>query len=212
MLALDHLAIVAPTLAEGVAHVRESLDLDIPEGGRHREMGTRNHLLRLGDALFLEVIAVDTEAPHPGRPRWFGLDDGNGVRADWESGRRLRAFVARTDDLDGAVARRPGLFGRPARMTRGLLAWRFALRDDGALPLDGLAPCPMAWGPEGNPARAMPDLGARLLAFRLDHPDPEAAAALYREIGLIDPPEIREGPVFRYTAEIETPSGPRTLA
>ncbi|MFD0934083.1 VOC family protein, partial [Methylobacterium trifolii] len=93
---LDHLAVVAPTLAEGIAHVRDSLNLDIPEGGRHREMGTRNHLLRLGDALFLEVIAVDPDATPPGRPRWFGLDDAAGVRADWDSGRRLRAFVART--------------------------------------------------------------------------------------------------------------------
>lgn len=211
MLFLDHLAVVAPTLAEGVAHVRASLDLDIPEGGRHREMGTRNHLLRLGEALFLEVIAVDPEAPPPDRPRWFGLDDAAAVRADWESGRRLRAFVARTNDLDGALARRPGLFGSAMRMSRGALSWRFALRGDGALPMDGLLPCLMDWDAAGHPARAMPDLGARLLAFRLDHPDPEAAAALYREIGLLNPPEIRAGAVFRYTAEIETPAGPRIL-
>jgi hypothetical protein len=65
MLTLDHLAVVAPDLAEGVAHVRDCLGLGMPEGGRHREMGTRNHLLRLGEATFLEVIAVDPEAPVP---------------------------------------------------------------------------------------------------------------------------------------------------
>lgn len=209
---LDHLAVVAPTLAEGLAHIRESLGLDIPEGGRHREMGTRNHLLRLGDALFLEVIAVDSEAPPPARPRWFGLDDAASVRADWESGRRLRAFVARTGDLDGLLARHPGLFGTPLRMSRGSLSWRFALRDDGTLPMDGLLPCLMDWGPSGNPARAMPDLGARLAAFRLEHPEPERAADLHRAIGLGDGPEIRTGAQFRLVAEIATPGGTRTLS
>ena len=75
MLTLDHLVVVAPDLAEGVAHVRDCLGLAMPEGGRHEAMGTRNHLLRLGDALFLEVIAVDPEAPAPPRARWFGLSD-----------------------------------------------------------------------------------------------------------------------------------------
>ncbi|MGU3538832.1 VOC family protein [Methylobacterium sp. A54F] len=212
MLTLDHLAVVAPTLTEGVAHARASLGLDIPEGGRHREMGTRNHLLRLGPALFLEVIAVDPEAPHPGRPRWFGLDDGARVRADWEAGRRLRAFVARTDDLDGLLARHPGLFGQAERMSRGDLAWRFAVRADGGLPEDGLLPCPMEWGPGGSPARAMPDRGARLLAVRVEHPNPQDAAARYAALGLRDAPEIRPGPVLRFTAEIDTPAGPRTLS
>ncbi|WP_336487734.1 VOC family protein [Methylobacterium nigriterrae] len=212
MLTLDHLAVVAPSLAEGIAHVRASLDLDIPEGGRHREMGTRNHLLRLGDALFLEVIAVDPEAPPPGRPRWFGLDDAAAVRADWEAGRRLRAFVARTHDLDGLLGRHPDLFGQAARMSRGDLAWRFALRDDGSLPGDGLLPCPMDWGPAGSPARAMPDLGARLTHFRAEHPEPSKATALYGAIGLSEAPEIRPGPALRFTAEIATPAGPRTLS
>ena len=209
---LDHLAVVAPTLAEGVAHVRASLDLDIPEGGRHPEMGTRNHLLRLGEALFLEVIAVDPEAPPPDRPRWFGLDEADAVRADWESGRRLRAFVARTNDLDGALARRPGLFGSASRMSRGTLSWRFALRGDGALPMDGLLPCLMDWGSTGHPARTMPDLGARLVQFRVAHPEPARAAELYRDLGLIDAPEIAAGPALRFTAEIATPSGLRTLS
>lgn len=208
---LDHLAVVAPTLAEGIAHVRASLDLDIPEGGRHREMGTRNHLLRLGDALFLEVIALDPAAAPPERPRWFGLDDAARVRADWDSGRRLRAFVARTDDLDGVLARHPGLFGSAMRMTRGALAWRFALRDDGALPMDGLLPCLMDWGPTGNPARAMPDLRARLTGFRVACPEPTRAADLYRTLGLSGAPEIEAGPALRFSAEITLPAGPRTL-
>jgi hypothetical protein len=75
MLELDHLTVVAPTLAEGVEHVRNCLDLDIPFGQRHAYMGTYNHLLQLGDTVYLEIVALDPAADAPNRRRWFGLDD-----------------------------------------------------------------------------------------------------------------------------------------
>ncbi len=103
-------------------------------------MGTRNHLLRLSAATFLEVIAVDPEAEPPSRARWFGLSDPERVRAEWDAGRRLRGFVARTDDLDGVLAAHGDLLGHATTVTRGALSWRFGLRADGAWPADG--PCP----------------------------------------------------------------------
>ena len=96
MLKLDHITVIAPSLAEGVLHVRNCLDLDIPFGQRHAYMGTYNHLLQLGDTVYLEVVALDPEADAPDRRRWFGLDDQDKVRSDWEDGRRLRGWVART--------------------------------------------------------------------------------------------------------------------
>jgi hypothetical protein len=211
MLTFDHLVVVAPNLTEGVAHVRDCLGLLMPEGGRHREMGTRNHLLRLGDATFLEVIAVDPEAPTPPHARWFGLSNSEQVRADWDAGRRLRGFVARTDDLDGVLAARGDLFGQAATMTRGSLSWRFGVRPDGAWPADGAAPCVMDWGPRGNPAPAMPDSGARLDGLALTHPDPDTARQLHAALGLAEPPAVVQGDGPRWTARIATPSGVRTL-
>ena len=211
MLTLDHLVVVAPDLAAGVAHVRDCLGLAMPEGGRHREMGTRNHLLRLGEALFLEVIAVDPEAPAPSHSRWFGLGDTAQVRADWEAGRRLRGLVARTDDLDGVLAAHRDLLGQTATMTRGALAWRFGVRPDGAWPADGAAPYVMDWGPRGNPAASMPDLGAHLEALLLTHPDPGGAGQLHAALGLADSPRIVDGPGPRWSARIMTPTGARTL-
>ena len=75
MLTLDHLTVIAPTLTEGVAHVRACLGLDVPFGQRHGYMGTVNHLLQLGGTVYLEIVAVDPAADAPGRRRWFGLDD-----------------------------------------------------------------------------------------------------------------------------------------
>lgn len=34
MLKLDHITVIAPTLAEEVAHVRQCLDIDVPFGTR----------------------------------------------------------------------------------------------------------------------------------------------------------------------------------
>src|SRR5204862_2458991 len=72
---LDHLAIAAHTLEQGLAHVRDALGVDMPYGGKHPRMGTHNHLLRLGERVYVEVIAIDPSAPAPSRPRWFQLDD-----------------------------------------------------------------------------------------------------------------------------------------
>jgi hypothetical protein len=211
MLKLDHLAIVAPSLRVGVDHVSACLDIEMPRGGAHPEMGTHNHLLRLGDETYLEVIAVDPEAGLAVAPRWFGLDDGEAVRADWDAGRRLRAWVASTDDLDAVLAEHGDLLGRKIRASRGDRSWLFALLADGSLPAGGAAPAVIDWGLRGSPAPGMPDLGARLQAFVIEHPDPEGVAALYEKLGVIDPPRIVRGPRLRYRAMIATPSGEKAL-
>ncbi|WP_338661483.1 VOC family protein [Pararoseomonas sp. SCSIO 73927] len=210
-LVLDHLVVVAPGLEEGVAHVRDLLGIEMGPGGAHPEMGTHNRLLRLGDGAFLEVIAIDPAAAAPARPRWFGLDDTAARRTDWEKGRRLRAWVARTDDLNPVLARHAALLGEAVPVSRGDRRWRFALRPDGALPAGGAMPCVIDWGPRGCPAPAMPDQGARLASFTLEHPDPEGVRSLYDTLGLADAPTVREGPEPRLHAVIDTPAGPRAL-
>ena len=210
-LELDHLTIIAPSLAEGVDHVRQCLDIDIPFGGAHGEMGTHNHLLRLGDEMFLEVIAVDPAAPAPAMARWYGLADARSVRSAWSEGRRLRAWVVRTDNIDAVLARRGGLLGRKTRVSRGDRSWFFAVRPDGALPAEGAAPCVIDWDGRENPAHAMPDFGARLAAFRIEHPHPGEVENLYAELGVVGGPEPREGARLLYRATIETSAGAKEL-
>lgn len=207
----DHLVVVAPNLAEGVAHVRECIGIDMPEGGRHREMGTRNHLLRLSDTTFLEVIATDPEAAPLPRARWFGLSDPARVRADWDAGRRLRGFVAHTNDLDHLLAIHGDLLGEAISVTRGALSWRFGLRPDGAWPADGAVPCVIDWGPRGNPANGMPNLGAVLEDLILSHPSPESVREIHAALGLEADLRIVSGTSQRFVARIRTPHGVRTL-
>ena len=210
MLALDHLAILAPTLVEGVAYVEAALGLPMAGGGQHPEMGTHNRLLRLGE-FYLEVIAVDPAAPAPAHRRWFGLDDAAFVRAEWDAGRRLRAWAARTDDLTGMLAARPTL-GRALSASRGARTWRIAVPEDGSLPEGGLAPTLLQWDPPGPPVGTMPDSGARLVSYVLETPEVERARALLEELRVTPGPEVRRWPATRLRALVETPGGMREMA
>ncbi|MGJ4942761.1 VOC family protein [Bradyrhizobium sp. HKCCYLS1011] len=211
MLKLDHLTVIAPTLAEGVLHVRNCLDLDVPFGQRHSYMGTYNHLLQLGGTVYLEIVAVDPEADPPGRRRWFGLDDQTKVRSDWEEGRRLRGWVARTDAIDAMIATHGNIFGEKVPLPAADPSFDFAIPNDGSLPLDGAAPSIIDRRGKSRAMATIADLGARLQSFTLEHPDGPAMEALYRALAVDHAPEIAEGPKLRYRARIETPAGPREL-
>jgi hypothetical protein len=196
---IDHIAVAAPTLAAGVQWVRERLGVEPRPGGRHERMGTHNHLLRLGEKLYLEVIAIDPAAPPPGRPRWFGLDR--------DSSLGLRTWVARTDDI-GACA----WTGTPERMTRGALHWMITVSADGSMPMGGIAPTLIEW-PAGarHPAQAMPDLGCSLVKLEGFHPEAEKIAAMLDRIGFQGPFSAVKSRTARLVAHIDTPGGMRLL-
>ncbi|WP_038360969.1 VOC family protein [Bosea sp. UNC402CLCol] len=210
MLKLDHLTVIAPTLAEGVDHVRACLDIDVPFGQRHAYMGTHNHLLQLGNMVYLEIVALDPDGRRPDRARWFGLDDQKQVRRDWDTGRRLRGWVARTDDIDGVLKGREQIFGRKIALPMDAPSFDFAIPDDGALPPDG---APSIIDRRGKPRSmaSMADLDARLLCFWFEHPEAGTMGTLFRELAVDRPPIAVPGPELRYGALIETPGGVREL-
>jgi hypothetical protein len=211
MLKLDHLTVIAPTLAEGVAHISACIDLDVPFGQRHAYMGTYNHLLQLGDSIYLEIVALDPDGEPPGRARWFGLNDQKAVRANWDAGRRLRGWVARTDAIDLILAGRETIFGRKVSLPWAAPAFDFAIPDDGSLPLDGAAPSLIDRRGKPRSMAAIADLGARLRSFSLEHPDAAAISSLYRSLGIDTPPAVMQGDALRYRAQIETPAGVKEL-
>ncbi|WP_199091785.1 VOC family protein [Bosea sp. ASV33] len=211
MLTLDHLTVIAPTLAEGVAHVRECLDLDVPFGQRHGYMGTHNHLLQLGDMVYLEIVALDPDGAHPGRARWFGLDERKQIRRDWDTGRRLRGWVARTDGIDDVLKGREPIFGRKVGLPFDAPAFDFAIPDDGSLPWGGAAPSIIDRRGKSRSMATIGDLGARLRGFSLEHPEAAAIAALLQELGAERAPVVSHGRQLRYRAQIDTPAGLKDL-
>ncbi len=211
MLKLDHLTVVAPTLLEGVDHVRTCLDIDVPFGQRHVYMGTHNHLLQLGGLIYLEIVAVDPKADPPNRARWFGLDRREQVRRDWDAGRRLRGWVARTDNIDRVLAGREAIFGRKVALPTNEPSFDFAIPDDGSLPLGGSAPSIISRRGKSRSMASIADLGACLKGFWLDHPDPRSIETLLEDLAVDRPPVVTFGAEPRYRAQIETRSGVKRL-
>lgn len=211
MLQIDHITVIAPSLEEGVAHIKACLGLDIPFGRRHDYMGTHNHLLRLGEAVYLEVVALDPAGEYPGLARWFGLDDQRAIRAAWDEGHRLRGWVARTHDIDAVLAGNEALFGRKVELGADNASFYFSIPTDGSLPFGGAAPSVIDRKGKPPSVATMADLGAKLRSLTLEHPDPDTVSALYQRLGVDRPPLVRKGPKLRYTAHIETAGGLKEL-
>ncbi len=203
MLAFDHIAVSAETLADGVAWVEDRLGVPLAGGGQHPHMATHNRLLGLGD-LYLEVIAADPDAPRPAWPRWFDLDRFSGPP-------RLTNWVARCDDLDAEVALSPPGIGVPVALSRGDFRWRMAVPRDGILPFDGAFPALIQWQGSAHPAPRLPDAGVRLIRLTLIHP--QADALRDGLAGRLDDPRvvIEQGPEKAMQAEFATPHGTRRL-
>jgi len=200
---IDHILVTAASLQDGVDYVSRELGVEPQTGGEHARMGTHNCLLKLGEKLYLEVIAANPDAPSPGRPRWFQLDEPESVRAP-----RLATWVARCDYIHALA---PESLGKIETMTRGSFRWHITVPEDGKLPLQGIAPTLMQWHSESHPADALKDLGCSLVRFEGFHPRPESVTGVLEAIGFEGEFPVSPGARPRLVASIQTPSGLRRL-
>lgn len=200
---LDHLAVSALTLEDGVAHVGAALGVRLAPGGQHPHMATHNRLLGLGD-VYLEVIAADPSAQRPASPRWFDLDRFSGAP-------RLTNWVAACDDLAAELAAGPDGLGLPVALSRGDLRWIMAVPPTGRLPFDGAFPALIQWEGDVHPLQRLPDSGLRLLGLDIVHPQ---ATALRKALsGRLEDARVRivQGPEKALRASFSTPAGTRRL-
>lgn len=179
----DHIAIAALSLEEGAAWLMDRLGVTLEPGGKHPAMGTHNMLLSLGPDEYLELIAVDPDAPAPARARWFGLDHFDGPP-------RLAGWVIRQNPIMAP----PGT--TLSQASRGDLRWQITLPDAGQMPDNGAQPMQIDWGNGAHPAELLPDRGLRLVRLTLPVASP------------IDDPRIAGG---LFAATIQTPDGQVTL-
>lgn len=211
---LDHLVIGAPSLEQGVTYVKERLGVDIPVGGAHPAMGTHNHLMQLGNETFLEVIAVNPNAPAPATPRWYGLDDPF-VRAQLKQQPRLLTWVVNTADIKALQARASFSFGVAVPVSRGALSWHFGVPDDGRLLAGGMLPYLIMWHTDTHPSSRMGDAGCRLRQLHIYHPQRDWLLSVLSDIGaetLVEVEALQANTTPYLVAHIDTPSGLKTLS
>jgi hypothetical protein len=202
---IDHIAITVPSLKIGVEYVRQTLGVSPQVGGEHPRMGTHNCLLKLGERCYLEVIAINPNAPRPDRPRWFQLDE-----PDPSQPIRLATWIARTDDITAAVKASPIPLGEIEPMSRGQMNWLITLPADGSLPLHGIAPTLIQWPAGMHPAAKLPESGCALVRLEGFHPEAGKIVGMLDAIGFEGEFQVFELPPDQQPyliAHIQTPTG-----
>jgi Glyoxalase-like domain len=199
---VDHLVYATPDLDLGVKTIEGLLGVRATAGGQHPGLGTRNALIALGTATYLEIIGPDPDQPKPAGPRRFGIDD---LRAP-----QIVGWVAKGTRLEQVVvnARNAGvglgtvIAGSRKRPDGMVLSWRYT---DPAVVLEHrLIPYLIDWGTSPHPATSAPR-GATLVAFRAEHPDAARVEAMLRHIGLNLPVQAGSRPAL--IATIDCPKG-----
>ena len=187
-LALDHLVVAARTLEEGAAWLEARMGVPTVPGGRHALMGTHNRLLGLGAGAYLEIIAIDPQAPAPPRPRWFALD---------------------SPAMHRRLASGPALVGEVLALSRGDYRWRIGVPPDGSLPGGGAFPTLIQWEGDRHPATALPDEGCALERLTVRAPGGEGLLATLRRLGLADsaPVDVVESDAVGASAILRSPRG-----
>ncbi len=194
---VDHLVYATPDLDATVAEVESAWGIKPAAGGSHDGLGTRNHLLSLGEETYLELVGPDPSQPEPGMPRPFGIDELDSPR--------LVTWAARVPDIDLWVewARGRGFDpGDPVEMQRTtptgeVLRWRLTFPTSG----DGVTPFLIEWPGITPAASATP--GCMLMALDLTHDNP-AVGVRIGEHAL--PIEVKPG-APALTATVMTPNG-----
>ena len=203
MIAFDHIAIAGETLEEARVFVEDAWGVSLQPGGAHAVFHTHNALLGLEDGLYLEVIAINPDAPVPDRPRWFDLDRFSGRP-------RLTNWICRAADLEAALRVGPKGLGDPVSLRRGDLRWQMAVPQDGILPFDNCAPALIQWQTEVHPAQLLKPSGVTLSGLIIRHPNAPALQQALEELIYDDRISFETCPVGLH-AHFDTPHGPREI-
>ncbi|APW47303.1 VOC family protein [Rhodoferax antarcticus] len=226
---IDHLVIVARTLAQGVQWCEATLGITLGPGGDHPLYGTHNRLAKIATPAhplaYLEIIAINPEAKkasETGAARWFDVDDA-ALQAAVAIAPRLVHFVAQTDDLQAGrnALKALGIDRGPAvhasrHSRKGVLQWQITVREDGQRLFDGALPSLIQWGkPDAaeplrlHPRNTLPRSGVTLQSVAVTHPTAAKLQAAYEAIGLTGI-ALDTGPA-NITVILHTPKGPLTL-
>jgi hypothetical protein len=199
---IDHLIVACADLDQGEAWLHGQLGVKPQPGGQHASMGTHNRLLKLGESAYLELIAIDPDAPPPARVRWFDLDSDLVQRRARERP-FLLTWVAATTSIVEAVVQVPEL-GEVLSAERNQFAWRITVPDDGRLQFSGVLPSVIEWQGDAHPCDVLEDRGCELVELRLSHPAATSIVPMFRSLRVSGAVDLRPGPI-ELVVRIRTP-------
>ena len=142
---LDHIVLGCNSLQEGTDYVEKKLGLSLSKIGYHHHMGTHNRVIKIGENIYLEVIAIDPKANKPQHFRWFNLDNKK-QQARLKKSPQIIGYVIENQNPDMLKFYNPFF-----EASRGNYCWEFAMpKSDDTLINDeliesGLVPSLIKW-------------------------------------------------------------------
>ncbi len=199
---VDHMVYATPDLQLGIDTAEKLFGIKAAPGGQHPGLGTRNALIAIGPASYLEIIGPDPGQPRPAGGRRFGIDELEAPHLlTWVAkGKSLQTFAAaaKTHGVDlGAVI--PGSRKRPDGV---VLAWTYT--DPQVVLADRLIPYFIDWGSSPHPS-ATAAKGLTLIGLRAEHPDAVRVQAMLKQLGL--DLAVTRGPKPSLIATFDSPKG-----
>lgn len=201
---LDHIVFGCAELDAGAVWLSERLGVAEGARGVHKMMGTHNALWNMG-AAYIELVAINPQAPHPGRPRWFGLDDA-ATQSKLEQGVQLLTWAIAGTPIEPIIENAPVALGPVESFSRDDLAWNVAVPLAGTPGMEGAFPLTLDWTEGIHPATRLPDMGIRCERLTVCHPK---MTEILNAIGTVGSPVQMGTGAFALTAELATPSGPQ---
>ena len=201
---VDHFIYATPDADGTAADLGARLGVELRRGGSHPGWGTRNHVLPLGDDLYLEVIGPDEEQADTPGGRILGIDALEGPRMVWWAVRPfLMPLTCGEFETAGFI---PGevITGRRDRPDGSRLEWQ--LTDPRVVLAGGILPMVIDW--EGGEHPGASTTGARLKGFELRHPEHRELTLKFADLGL---PSVEPGDAPEIVVHLEGPGGTVTL-
>ncbi len=164
---LDHVVFGSSTLEEGTEFVENILQAKLSDIGFHKDMGTHNRVIRIGEKVYLEVVAIDPKRKNLKNRKWFNLDNSN-----------LQSKLTKSPQIIGYVVennnRNINKYYDPFfEASRDRYKWKFAMPTfnnnilDSEIIETGIIPCLISWESE-KPIYQMKKNQFELISFEIE--------------------------------------------
>ena len=200
---IDHIVYAVLDLEEAINNFENLTGIRPTFGGYHTSRGTKNAVVNLGNACYLELIAVDEENEAVNAPRWMGVDF-------IEKAQMVR-FALKSDNLenDSAILQKYNpqmgeIDGGQRKMSNGkMLTWEMILPL--AAPAVEVIPFMTDWRKsEVHPTENMAE-ECTFIGFKFKHPNPEIIMTVLNELGV--DMKVEKGEEIEIKAVINSPKG-----
>ena len=198
---LDHLLLGIADLNSGIAWLEERTGVKAILGGSHPGAGTRNALASLGNQQYIEIISIDPAQQQVGIMAGLVKNLAAPRLIMWAAATTDIAAISKKAQVAGYNIEGPNA-GSRVKPDGGALNWKTLniVNDFGCL-----IPFFIEWGAGiVHPSDDCPK-GCALQVLEMEHPEPDSAQKMLRELGVEASVKRGGKPLLR--AVLKTPNG-----